>query len=121
MPIKHLWFGRNNGSHLFYGESGAYGRIFGEVTAWAAADGHPIAAMSDPNKFAAGADASGISISPRVTIKVTWNARWFYLAALALCFVAWRLQQGRRLRLQSDKTPAQSGRREDWPRASHTI
>jgi hypothetical protein len=80
--LKGLWFGRNDGSHLSYGESGQYTATYDELMAWGQQNGSIIGAMSDPLHFVASASTDGVSVTPSVTLKKGWDARWAVAASL---------------------------------------
>ncbi len=104
MPIKSLWFGRNNGRHLSYGEDSRQDKVFEEMLAWAATGGRGSGAMSAPMKFASGADSGEVTVTPQVTVTVTQNARWYYLAGVVGGFIAWRLYSWRQRRKRGAKS-----------------
>ena len=81
MPVKGLFFGRNDGGHLSYGERLSHDRICEAMRAWAGAMGSMVGAMSGPLRFAAAADGK-VSFSPQAMVKVTWSSRWFYVMGI---------------------------------------
>ncbi len=96
MPVKSIWFGKNDGSHLSYGERISQDHIYEEMMAWASA-GYPlVGAMSDPLRFAAASNATDVSVLPQGTVKVTWNGKWFNLIVLIVIYVVWRQQRRKR-------------------------
>ena len=97
--VRRLWFGRNDGSHLAYGEEGQVRQIYREIEAWARGIGaYSIGGMTAPLHFTAQADTEGVTLTPQVTLKVTWNGRWINTAALYLVGVAGMLVLERRIR-----------------------
>jgi hypothetical protein len=81
-PLKWLWFGRNDGSHLSYGESREYARVYDGLMAWGEQQGSIIAAMSAPLHFVAAADLEGVSLTPSITVHKGWDGRWGVEAGL---------------------------------------
>jgi hypothetical protein len=77
MPLKNIWFGRNDGGHLFYSERSIIDAVSEEMKAWAATDGKSIGGMTGPYRFMAGASANGVSVRPEAVLKVVWDGRWF--------------------------------------------
>ena len=74
--LKWIWFGRNDGSHLSYGEMGQYAQNYDALMAWGKQSGVLIGAMSQPIHFVAAADSDGVSIVPSVTLRKGWDGRW---------------------------------------------
>ncbi len=73
---KRLWFGRNDGSHLSYGENWEYVRLYDELMIRAEQEGALIGAMSAPMHFVAAAGAEEMSVTPSVTLRKGWDGRW---------------------------------------------
>ncbi len=91
-PWKSVWFGRSNGSHLSYGETGREEQIYKGINDWASARGKIVGAMSAPNKFAAAATTKGVSVTPQVTVRMGYSDwRWFALVAFVVLSVSWRV------------------------------
>lgn len=90
LPFDRLWFGRNDGMHLSYGEVDAHDRVLRQVRAWAESGREVIASMSAPLRFVASASAAGVSVEPSVTVKKGWDGRWatagFLFVGLILIF-----------------------------------
>jgi transglutaminase-like putative cysteine protease len=76
LPFDRLWFGRNDGMHLSYGESAAHARLLREVQDWAEAGSELVAAMSAPLRFVASAQVEGVNVEPSVTVYKGWDGRW---------------------------------------------
>ncbi|MEJ2208937.1 MAG: transglutaminase-like domain-containing protein [Anaerolineae bacterium] len=76
LPFDRLWFGRSDGMHLSYGESGAHARLLREVQDWAAAGSEVVAAMSAPLRFVASAQVGDVSVEPSATVYKGWDGRW---------------------------------------------
>jgi hypothetical protein len=74
--FKAVWFGRNDGSHLSYGESGQYARLYADLTAWAEQSGKLIGGMSNPLHFVSAANVDSVVVEPSVTLKKGWDGRW---------------------------------------------
>jgi hypothetical protein len=82
IPWKSLSFGRNDACRLSYGEVGQHERVYNGMKGWSSTQGKLIGAMSSPNKFVAAATASGVSVTPEVTIRMGYaDWRWIALAA----------------------------------------
>lgn len=96
LPFDRLWFGRSDGMHLSYGESGAQARLLGEMQDWAEAGSELIAAMSGPLRFVASAHGEGVSVEPSVTVRKEWDGRWAaMLAWLVASVVVFSWLEGR--------------------------
>ncbi|MGA2615977.1 MAG: transglutaminase domain-containing protein [Thermoguttaceae bacterium] len=94
IPWKSLWFGRTDGCHLSYGEVGREQQAYNAVKDWAFSRGKILGAMSAPNKFVAAAQASSVSVTPQVMIKMGCSDwRWFALLGLIFLSIAWRIRQ----------------------------
>ena len=74
--LKRLWFGRNDGSHLSYGENWEYVRLYDELTTRAEQEGALIGAMSAPMHFVAAAGTEEVRVTPSVTLRKGWDGRW---------------------------------------------
>ena len=108
MPVKSVWFGRNNGRHLCYGERSFHRAVHEKMMAWAATDGRLVGGMSGPLRFAAATDANGVSVRPQAMLKVIWNGRWFNsFVLIVLLLVAWYRPWRWRHRKQSNSAKAQ--------------
>ncbi|MFN2225449.1 MAG: transglutaminase-like domain-containing protein [Anaerolineae bacterium] len=90
LPFDRLWFGRNDGMHLSYGERAAHARLLREVQDWAEAGSELVAAMSAPLRFVASAQVEGVTVEPSVTVRKGWDGRWMtmlgWLAGSVLVF-----------------------------------
>ncbi|MGE5224257.1 MAG: transglutaminase-like domain-containing protein [Omnitrophica WOR_2 bacterium] len=86
-PLKWLWFGRNDGSHLSYGESGYYTQLFNELTDWGKQNGMLLGAMSNPLHFVSATSVDGVTITPGVTLQKGWDGRWVVTASLYLLLI----------------------------------
>lgn len=88
--MKSTWFGRNNGGHLCYGERSFIRAVSEDMSLWAKTEGKSVGGMTGPYRFAAGADAAGVSVSPQSVVNVAWDGRWFNLLVLiVLLLTAW--------------------------------
>jgi len=95
LPAR-IWFGRNDGLHLSYGEAGLEERIFEETVAWASGVGDTLGWMSAPLKFAAGSDSESVTVTPVVTLKKGWDGRWFnVIVTMILLAILLRLLENR--------------------------
>jgi len=82
LPFGQLWFGRNDGMHLSYGERAAHARLLSEVQDWAeAGSSQVVAAMSAPLRFVASARIEGVTVEPSVTVRKGWDGRWMAILA----------------------------------------
>jgi protein tyrosine phosphatase (PTP) superfamily phosphohydrolase (DUF442 family) len=81
-----IWFGRNDGLHLSYGEAGLEERIFEETLVWASRHGHSSGWMSAPLRFAVGSDSENVTVTPSVTLKKGWDGRWFNAFGAVILF-----------------------------------
>jgi hypothetical protein len=81
-PWHGLWFGYTHGSHLSYGEVAAHDEVYDDILGWAETQGEIIGAMSAPLKFVAATRGDEVSIVPTVTVKKTWDGRWFHGVAV---------------------------------------
>lgn len=96
LPFDRLWFGRNDGMHLSYGESAAHARVLREMQDWAEAGSELVAAMSAPLRFVASAHGEGVSVEPTVAVRKGWDGRWVtMLAFLAGSIVVFSWIEGR--------------------------
>jgi transglutaminase-like putative cysteine protease len=96
-PLKRLCFGRTDGRYLAYGDAAEHDQICREMSAWARDGGKIIGAMSFPVGYAAGADQSGVSVTPEVCVrKGLWDSRWFGLLAIIVLSLAygWHRHKG---------------------------
>jgi hypothetical protein len=75
-PLKRVWFGRNDGTHLSYGESGQYAQLYDELSVWGEQQGVMVGAMSTPLHFVSSASIGGVSVTPSVTLQKGWDGRW---------------------------------------------
>lgn len=94
--MKWLWYGRSDGSHLSYGESGQYDDVYDEMMAWGAQRGTIVGAMSQPLHFVAASDTPGAQITPQITLIKGWDGRWVVVVGLyagMLIFVRWADQK----------------------------
>jgi hypothetical protein len=80
--LKGLWFGRNDGRHLSYGEAEQESQVYAAMLRWAESHGRLIGAMSAPLKSAATADSEDVSITPSATVEKGWDGRWVNMLAL---------------------------------------
>ena len=71
-----LYFGRNDGGHLSYGEKEAEALAYQQLSDWATAQGEMMAAMSAPLKFVAASPVNDASLNPSVTVRKGWDGRW---------------------------------------------
>lgn len=79
-----LYYGRNDGRHLSYGETQAHTEAYNSLQGWAEEQGTLVAAMSAPLKFVASAAGEGVTLTPDVTVKAGWNGRMVNMLALIL-------------------------------------
>jgi hypothetical protein len=86
-PLKRIWFGRNDGSHLSYGESGQYTELYDELTSWGEKYGTLIGGMSNPLHFVSTASSAEVSITPSVTLRKGWDGRWIVTVSLYLLLI----------------------------------
>jgi transglutaminase-like putative cysteine protease len=86
-PFRWLWYGRNDGSHLSYGEVSVYQQAYQDQETWVRQiNRDAFAAMSAPMHFAAAASEDGVTVTPSITMTKTWDGRW---AALVGAFAVW--------------------------------
>jgi hypothetical protein len=83
-PLKGIWFGRNDGSHLSYGESGQYTQRYDELFAVGKQQGTLIGAMSNPLHFVSSASTEGVVVTPSVMLQKGWDGRWVVTGSLYL-------------------------------------
>jgi len=108
MPVKNVWFGRNDGGHLCYGERSFIKAVSMKMRSWAKTDGKLIGGMTGPYRFMAGADANGVSVRPEAMLKVVWDGRWFNsFILILLMLIAWYGPKLWRKLKQSNPTEAQ--------------
>ncbi len=93
LPV-FLYFGRNDGSHLRYGEQAAEETLYQQEAAWVKSFGNMVAGMSAPLKFAAAASEE-VTFTPSVTVRKTWDSRWTNttLAMILVVLVIWLLDR----------------------------
>lgn len=100
--FKPLWFGRNDGSHLSYGENGQYLDEYADLMVWGEQHGVLVGAMSNPLRFVAAADMNGVTFTPSVSLEKGWDGRWaaaagFYFGLIFLIrWIEVRLKRARR-------------------------
>jgi len=110
MPVKSVWFGRNDGGHLCYGERSFIEAVSKKMKSWAKTDGKIVGGMTGPYRFMAGTDANGVSIRPEAMLKVVWDGRWFNsFILIVLMLVAWYCPGLWRKLKQSKLVKAQHG------------
>ncbi len=80
--VPWIWFGRNDGLHLSYGEAGAEKLVYEAMEEWARNQGALIAAMSAPLKFTASAGYPAVTVTPAVTVRKGWDGRWVNASVL---------------------------------------
>lgn len=105
-------FGRSDGNHLSYGQAGEERAAYERAAAWACALGHPAAGMSAPLKFASGASAEGVRVTPVVSVRKGWDGRWLNgLLGALLAGTVLRLAERalRRWEGSSERTAAAAG------------
>jgi len=108
MPGKSVWFGRNDGGHLCYGERLFIEAVSKKMKSWAITDGKMVGGMTGPFRFMAGANANGVSVRPEAMLKVFWDGRWFNsLILIVLMLVAWYCPGWWRKLKRSNSTKAQ--------------
>ncbi len=87
-------FGRNDGSHLSFGEAGAEQALYQQIHEGAQANGHIAGGMSAPLKFVASASGEGVRVTPSASVRKGWDGRWAWgLAALAVSALVVRALQ----------------------------
>jgi hypothetical protein len=86
-PLKGMWFGRNDGSHLSYGESGQYTQLYDELISWGKQHGTLAGAMSNPLHFVSSASSEEVSVTPSVTLQKGWDGRWIVTVGLYLLLI----------------------------------
>ncbi|MGC9469605.1 MAG: transglutaminase domain-containing protein [Anaerolineae bacterium] len=105
LPVKGLWFGRSDGTHLAYGETAYEAQLYEVLMRWVEARGALVGAMSAPLKFAAAADATPVAaasaraepgeaasaesviVTPTATVRKTWDGRWGAAASAYLLLI----------------------------------
>ena len=114
MPVKSVWFGRNDGGHLCYGERSFIAAVSKKMKSWAKTDGKMVGGMTGPYRFMAGADANGVSVRPEAMLKVVWDGRWFNsFILIVLMLVVWYCPWWWRQLKQSNSKKAQPVTRAD--------
>jgi hypothetical protein len=79
---KWLYYGRNDGHHLSYGEEQAQAEAFDAARAWAEGHGVPVGSMSAPLKFAAAGGEAGVVVTPGASVKAGWNGTYANLVLM---------------------------------------
>ncbi len=77
MPLRRLYWGRNDGQHLAYSEVAQESATSEQMRAWAESQGQLLTWMTAPNKFAAGASSPDVQVAPSVTVQKGWDGRFF--------------------------------------------
>jgi len=70
-----LHFGRNDGTHLSYGDLSVAMRAYEETMELVQGRGAVVGAMSAPLRFVAGAGVEGVTVLPEVIVQRRWDGR----------------------------------------------
>ncbi len=88
---KRMYFGRNDGRHIVYGEIEQLSQIVEDQKYWARKSANFPLGDQDCFRYTATSNSDGISISPLAQIKKGWDGRWvnavvvWMLATFLLC------------------------------------
>jgi len=73
---KRIYFGRNDGRHIVYGEIEQLSQIVEDQKYWARKSANFPLGDQDCFRYTASSNSDGISLSPLAQIKKGWDGRW---------------------------------------------
>lgn len=71
-----LYFGRNDGHHLSYGEVSEQSELFDKALSWVDEESYSGGFMTAPLRYASAYGSEEVSINPNVSVTKTWDGRY---------------------------------------------
>ncbi|HNT75559.1 MAG TPA: transglutaminase-like domain-containing protein [Anaerolineae bacterium] len=99
IPLHRLYWGRNDGQHLAYGEAAQESVVAEQMRDWALTHGDLLTWMTAPSRFVATASHPETQVVPVVTVQRGWDGRFFNILALwtlsvlGICLIGKRFQR----------------------------